>query len=214
MSTLKVFDMTGQELEALELPATLLETEKGSQAVHDVVCAEMAHRRNGTASTLNKSEVSGSGRKPWRQKGTGRARAGYKQSPVWRGGAVAFGPHPHAYGGKVNRKVARLALRRVLGDKAAAGELVILDTLEMPEARTKHFTAMLKALKIESPALFLVDAFDETVALAGRNLPGIELARAADVSLVSIMRYPTVVITRAGLEQLKGRLGSGRGEDQ
>ena len=215
MSTLKVYDMAGQELADVELADGLLETDKGKQAVRDVVCAEMAHRRRGTASVRTKGMVAGSGRKPWRQKGTGRARAGYKQSPVWRGGAVAFGPQPHAYGGKVNRKVSRLAFRRVLGDKVAAGGVRVLDKLDVPEPRTRIFAEMLKALKVDMPVLFLVDAFDETAVLAGRNIPGVEMIKAADVSLVEMMRYPTVVITRSGLAQLEGRLNGGtRGESE
>ena len=210
MSTLKVYDMTGRELDGVVVSDELLAEGKGAQAVHDAVVGELAHRRAGTASSLNKGEVSGSGKKPWRQKGTGRARAGYRQSPVWRGGAAAFGPRPRKYGGKINRKVARLALRRAFGDKLAAGEVRVLDQLAIEAPRTKVFAGLLKSLGVTGPVLFVVEAVERNAALACRNIPTVDMVKASDVSVYQLLRFPTVVITRTALGELESRLSAGQ----
>jgi large subunit ribosomal protein L4 len=206
MSELTVYDMQGESVGSFEVSGGWLVTDKGDQAVHDVVVAHLARRRAGTASTLSKSEVAGSNRKPWRQKGTGRARAGYRQSPVWRGGAVAFGPRPRTYGGKINRKVARLALRRVLSDKIAEGCVRIIEELALSEARTRKFAEVLTALNISGPVLFVLDKVSREVALAGRNIPGVELVAACNLNAYQVLRYPSIVISRAGMAELEQRL--------
>jgi len=207
MSSLRIYDMNGSEVGTFEVPAEWLVANKGGQAVHDSVTAYLAGRRAGTASTLSKSEVSGSGRKPWRQKGTGRARAGYRQSPVWRGGSVAFGPRPRSFGMKVNKKVARLALQRVFSDLIAQGSVMVIDELTLEEARTRRFAALLKALKIAGAALFVADKVEEQIARAARNIPNVEVVAARNVNAYQLMRYPVVVMTRAGIQDMAGRLG-------
>ncbi len=209
MSSLKVYNTTGGEVGTYDFPENLIEQEKGSQAVRDVVVAHLAAKRQGTACTKTKGEVYGSGVKPWRQKGTGRARAGYRQSPVWRGGGTVFGPRPRSYGKKVNRKVARLAFRRALGDVLSSGDVRVVDSFEVAEPKTKLFRGILEALGIERKALVIVDQLDRNLALASRNISGVEVVTADDVNVYQLLRYGTVVVNSAGLDKLKARLESG-----
>jgi large subunit ribosomal protein L4 len=209
MSKLTVYDLSGASVGEVEVSDTLLDTRRGKQAVHDVIVAVGAGRRAGTASTKTKGDVAGSNKKPWRQKGTGRARTGYRQSPVWRGGGVAFGPHPRAFGVKVNRKVQKLALRRALADRVADGGLKVVETLALPEARTRVFVDTMKALGVTAPALFVVDDADRNAALAARNIPGVALVPARELGVYDLVRYPAVVMTRAALNILSRRLGEG-----
>ncbi len=208
MSTLKVFSSAGEAAEAMELSDDLLLLDQGDQAVKDVVTATLNARRAGTASTLGKGEVAGSNRKPWRQKGTGRARAGLRQSPVWRGGGVAMGPKPRDYGVKVNRKVARLAFRRALSDKIAGGELCVIERFELSEARTKLLSELLHRLLPDAKGgVLLVTAQpDETLARAARNISKVTVATATQVDVYLLLAHRTVVVTREGLELLTARL--------
>lgn len=212
MSKLKVLNSKGSPAGEMELADGLLETGRGAGAVHDVVVNYLASVRAGTASTLTKGEVSGSGKKPWRQKGTGRARAGYKRSPVWRGGGVVFGPKPRDYSKKINAKAAKLAFRRVLAEKIGAGEVVILESIDMTEAKTKAFTGLMKNLKITGKALVVVDAADRNLKLASRNVEKVELVLARNVDVYRLLKYPTVVITRAGMDVIANRIKGNRGE--
>ena len=214
MSTLAVCDSKGASVGNMDVPADwILPGEKGRQALHDVVVAHQAACRQGSASTKEKGEVAGSGRKPWRQKGTGRARAGYRQSPVWRGGGTVFGPKPRDYGKKVNRKVARLALRKAFSEKMEGGQVRVLDRLVLEEAKTKAFAGILKALDIQSSALFVVDKLDSNVALASRNMPRVEVIEARNVHPYQILRYSVVVITKDALTVLGQRFGDAATED-
>ncbi len=206
MSMVKKYDAAGVVTGEVEIPTGLLEMEKGSQAVHDVVVALTNARRAGTACTLTKGEVNGTGAKPWKQKGTGRARAGYKQSTIWRGGAATFGPRPRDYSVKVNRKVMKLAFRRALSEKLESDAVRVVDPLTVALPKTKAFAALLKAQQISGPALVIVDTVDMGLAMAVRNLPGVELVKAADVNVYQLLRYPVVLVNGAGLEQLMARL--------
>ncbi len=206
MSKLTVYDMKGASVGDIDLSDDLLVIEKGEQAVQDVVVAYLAGRRAGTASTLRKGEVAGSGKKPWRQKGTGRARAGYRQSPVWRGGAVAFGPHPRSYAKKVNKKVARLAFRRALSDRVNAGDVKVIDSLVLDDAKTKSFAVVLKSLEITGPALFILDSVPRELALASRNISKVEVVNAADANVYQLVRYPTIVVSKDGMKVIESRL--------
>jgi large subunit ribosomal protein L4 len=190
-----------------DIPDDMLVLDRGEEAVHDTVVAYLAGQRSGSASTLRKGEVAGSNKKPWRQKGTGRARAGYRQSPVWRGGGVAFGPHPRNFALKVNKKVSRLAFRRAFSDKLATGQVRILDQLTLADAKTKSFAILMKSLGISSPALFLVDKMERNVAVASRNIPKVEVTTVKDVNVYQLLRYPIVVVTTAGMNQIRARLG-------
>jgi large subunit ribosomal protein L4 len=209
MSTLKIYDQKGAAVGDFDLADEMLVLNKGAQAVHEAIVAYMAAQRTGSASTLRKGEVAGSNKKPWRQKGTGRARAGYRQSPVWRGGGVAFGPHPRSFALKINKKVARLALRRAFSDKVQSGQVRMLDQLTMAEAKTKSFAALLKSLGIDRPALFVVDKVEKNVAQASRNIPNVEVAAAKDVNIYQLLRYPIVVVSRSGMDQMQLRFAAG-----
>jgi len=209
MSTLKVFDLKGAAAGEIELPDALLCLKRGEQAVHDAVVAHLAACRAGNASTLQKGEVAGSNRKPWRQKGTGRARAGYRQSPVWRGGGIVFGPKPRDYRLDQNRKVARLAFRRALSERIAAGEVRVLDSVQVAEAKTRVMAAALKAMGVKRGALILTDRIDDALKRATRNLPDVEVAVAKDVGVYALLRYPVVLVTRGAVDVLKVRLSGG-----
>jgi len=206
MSNIKIIDIKGSEVGEYDLPEDLLELSKGTQAVHDVVVAMNNARRAGTACTLEKGEVAGSGAKPWKQKGTGRARAGYRQSTVWRGGATTFGPRPRYYGSKINKKVAKLAFRRALSEKLNDGSIRVIEQLVLESAKTKTFASVMQSLGLTSPALIIVDEIDRNLALATRNVPRVEVARAQDVNVYQLLRYPVVIVNSAGIEQLKARL--------
>jgi large subunit ribosomal protein L4 len=197
MSTLKIYDAKGSSVGDFDIPDDMLVLDRGEEAVHDTVVAYLAGQRSGSASTLRKGEVAGSNKKPWKQKGTGRARAGYRQSPVWRGGGVAFGPHPRNFALKVNKKVSRLA----------TGQVRILDQLAVADAKTKSFAILMKSLGISGPALFLVDKVERNVAVASRNIPRVEVTTVKDVNVYQLLRYPIVVVTTAGMNHIRARLG-------
>ncbi|MCE9614131.1 MAG: 50S ribosomal protein L4 [Lentisphaerae bacterium] len=209
MSKLTVYDTKGASVGEHVVNDALLVTDRGEQAVLDSVLAYTAALRSGTADTKLKGEVAGSNKKPWKQKGTGRARAGHRQSPVWRGGGVAFGPHPRSYAAKVNKKVVQLALRRAFGDRVAEGAIKVVDQLAVPERRTKHFVELMKALGVQAPVLFVVDGVDAQVVQSAQNLRGVELLPAQDLQVYHVVRYPTLVVTRAGMAVIEKRLGAG-----
>ena len=209
MSTIKVFNPAGDAAGELSVADELLVLDKGAQAVKDTVVAIRNGMRAGTASTLSKGEVNGSGKKPWKQKGTGRARVGYRQNPVWRGGGVAFGPKPRDYSQKINRKVCQLAFVRAMSDKIAEGQVLVVEKFDL-EAKTKAMVALLKKLGLERSVLIILDQYDEKVILASRNLPKVEVARAADVDVYSLLLYRTIVTTKAGFEALKARMETKR----
>lgn len=205
MSTIKLFNPAGDAAGELTVDDGLLVLEKGAQAVKDTVVAIRNGMRAGTASTLSKGEVRGSNRKPWKQKGTGRARAGLRQSPVWRGGGAAFGPKPRDYSQKINRKVRHLAFLRAMSDKIAEGHVLVVEAFGI-EPKTKAMAAFLKKLGLEKSVLILLDRYDEKVILAARNLPRVEVAKVSEVDVYSLLFYRTIVTTRAGFEELKARM--------
>lgn len=206
MSKLNIVTMQGQPAGEYELADDLLECERGAQAVHDVVLAHLAGLRAGTASTLSKSFVAGTGAKPWRQKGTGQARAGYRQSPVWRGGGVAFGPHPRSYAQRIPRKVAALAFRRAFSDKVASGELRVLQTLDLADGRTKAAAAALAALNAKRGALIVALRVDAMALRALRNLPGVRLTTATDVTTYELVRHRCVFVVQDAMVAIVKRM--------
>src|SRR6059058_711675 len=155
---LTVKDIAGKDQGALEVKFRLLEGGKGTQAVHDAVVAYRANQRRGTACTKNVGEVAGTNKKPWRQKGTGRARAGSFRSPLWRGGGVVFGPKPRDFGKKVSRKTRQLALRKALSERLKAGDVVLVDDLKLGSAKTKEIIGVLNALDLKGTALLVSHA--------------------------------------------------------
>lgn len=211
MSKLSVCDTNGAPAGELEISDGLLELSKGAQAVHDSIVRRLAGIRAGTASTLGKSEVAGSNKKPWRQKGLGRARAGYRQSPIWRGGGIAFGPHPRSYEKDMPKAVARLAFRRALSEKIAGGALRVIEAFTVAKPKTREFAALLKALKISGPVLCVTEKADPDVMRSARNLPRLEIVVARDVSAYQLIRYPVIVADRAAMGVLEKRLMKNRG---
>ena len=179
---------------------------KGTQAVHDAVVAMRANRRSGTASTKTKATVSGSGKKPYRQKGTGNARAGYLRSPVRVGGGVVFGPHPRSYAKKVTKSVRRLAFRKALSSRIISGDVSILDTFVVSELKTKLFLKLVGEQTEEKKKVLIVsDRFDETTYKAGRNVKTVQLATADGVNTEDILHYNKILITRDALAHIAER---------
>jgi large subunit ribosomal protein L4 len=211
MSTLKIFNAAGEPAGEERFADALLVMDKGDQAVKDMVTAIRNARRAPVAATLRKGEVAGSNKKPWKQKGSGRARAGLRQSPVWRGGGVAFGPHPRDFGGKVNRKVAQLAFRRALSARIAEGRVMVIEGLDGLEPKTRPMAALLAKLGVARSCLIVTDRVNDALVRATRNLPKVEVAAAGDVDVYSLLRYRTIVATRAGMAALTVRL-SGKAE--
>ena len=186
----------------------IIKTGKGSQAVHDAVTAYRANQRLGTHQTKMISDVAGSGKKPWKQKGTGRARAGSFASPIWRGGGIAHGPHPRDYSLKITKKTKALALRKAFSERLIAGDVVVLDELKLSSPKTKDFVGLLgKVIAASGMTLVLTDVVDKNLKLAARNLPALQVELADSVNTYELLRFDKIVVTKAGLEKLAARVG-------
>ncbi len=206
MSRLAVMNNQGQNVGEMEIADDLLMLDRGEQALHEVIVAFQAGLRNGNASTLTKAQVAGSNRKPWAQKGLGRARAGYRRSPIWRGGGVAFGPHPRDYSKRVPRNVNRMAFRRALSEKIVSGALRVVDDLAPDGPKTKAMAELLKVLNVKAAVLIVLDKADRNVLLATRNMPRVAVALAREIHSWQLVRYPTLLVTRPGMAVLEQRL--------
>ena len=204
--SLLVKNKDGKDLGDYDVPENLLEYDKGDHAVHEVVVAYQAHQRAGTASTLSKSKVAGSGKKPWKQKGLGRARAGYKQSPIWRGGAVAHGPHPRSYKKKISKKVAKLAFRRAFSEKVQQNEVILIEDLNLESPKTKELNKIYRNLGIERGCLMVVDEVSQNLFLSSGNIQNIELISADLLNTYKLLLYKSVVVTKAAMNVLEKRL--------
>ena len=203
---LTVKDIAGKDQGELEVKFRLLEGGKGTQAVHDAVVAYRANQRMGTACTKNVGEVAGTNRKPWRQKGTGRARAGSFQSPLWRGGGVVFGPKPRDFRKKVSKATRQLALRKALSERLKSGDVVVVDEIKLSSPKTREFVGMLNALQLEGTTLVVAPGQDKNLALASRNLPRVEVATSDSLNTYQVLRFDTLLFTRGAFEQLEQRL--------
>jgi large subunit ribosomal protein L4 len=190
---------------AKEAKIELIESGRGTQAVHDVVVAMRAARRSGSANTKTKAEVDLSGAKPWRQKGTGRARAGYASSPVWRGGGVVFGPKPRDYSKKVSKTVRRLAFQKALSERISAGDVLTIDKLGVSEIKTKSFVSMVKKATDARKVLLISDSFDEKTLKSARNVKSARLATASNVNTEQLLAFEKIVVTAKALELLAER---------
>jgi large subunit ribosomal protein L4 len=198
---------------AKEAKIDLIEGGRGTQAVHDVVVAMRAARRSGSANTKTKAEVDLSGAKPWRQKGTGRARAGYKSSPIWRGGGVVFGPKPRDYSKKISKSVRRLAFHKALSERIKAGDVLAIDKFVVAELKTKSFVTLLKKQTDALKVLLISDAFDQTTIKSGRNLKPVTLATASDVNTEQLLACEKILVTQKALETLADRIGPSRSHE-
>lgn len=214
MSKVSVRKMNGESAGEMDIGAGVLVLDRGRQAVKDVVTSRQNARRAGTASTKTKGTVVGSGKKPWKQKGSGRARAGYRSSPVWRGGGVAFGPKPREYNQSVNRKVRALAFARAFSDRVEEGAVIVLDTLAVDAPKTRQVAALVKVLGAPRRLLLVAVSVPEPLKLAARNLPGVQVAAAADVEVFDVLNAEKIAVARDAWAQIETRLraAGGRGE--
>jgi len=206
MSKMILYNIDGKSIGEIEISDDILNVRCDSQTIKDVVVNMLARKRAGTASTLNKGEVSGSNKKPWRQKGTGRARAGFRQSPVWRGGGVVFGPKPRDYGGRMNKKVVNLAFIKAFGEKLTEGNIVGVDGFELKEPKTRGLINFVKSLKT-GKTILLVDAKpSRNLLLASRNIEGVDVEAACNLNVYQLVRYSKIVISKQGMDIIKEKL--------
>jgi large subunit ribosomal protein L4 len=190
-----------------KLKVELIANGIGTQALHETIVAYRANRRAGTHATKTKATVAGSGKKPWRQKGTGNARAGYKQSPIWSGGGVVFGPQPRDYSKKTNKAVKQLALKKALSERVNAGEVLLFDAFTLDKPRTKDLLARLgDKLEKKISALIVLEAADQNLHLASRNHPGLETTTGDAVNAEQLLRYDRVLITDGAFSKISARL--------
>ncbi len=203
---IQVKDLSGKSQGEIEVPFVVIENAKGTQAVQDTVVAYRAAQRSGTACAKNVGEVSGSNKKPWRQKGTGRARAGSLRSPLWRGGGVVFGPRPRDYSKKVNGKVRQLALRKALGERIRMGDVVIVDDLKVNAPKTKEMLGLLRALELTGTTLLVSGENNPSLYLAARNLQAVEVTTADLLNTYQVLRPDKLVLSRAALEKVAQRI--------
>jgi large subunit ribosomal protein L4 len=208
MANVKLFDQARQEIGAVELSPEVFEVEVRPELLHLVVRAQLAAKRAGTHSVKTRSTVRGGGRKPWRQKGTGRARAGSTRSPLWRGGAVVHGPEPRDYTFKVNRKVRQLALRMALSAKLAVDNLVLVEGITVPEVKTKLMAKVVSDFGLKK-ALIVLSGTDNNLELSARNLPGIKVVREDMLNVYDVLRYDHLVMLKDAALRVQERLGHG-----
>ena len=202
MPTVAILNMSGKEVGKVELSDAIFGQEVNKYALHEVVKAYLANQRQGTQSALTRAEVSGGGIKPWRQKGTGRARHGSTRSPQWRHGGVVFAPKPRDYRLSVNKKVKRLALKSAFSSKVLESALIVLDELAFPAIKTKDMIKTLEALKVQK-ALIVLSEPDQTVARSASNLQGIKTATGGTINTYDILKYDTLILTKGALERIE-----------
>ena len=199
-------NIQGKQSGELEVKFPLIEDGRGTQAVHDVVVAYRAAQRMGTACTKNVGEVSGSNKKPWRQKGTGRARAGSHQSPLWVGGGVVFGPKPRDFGKKVSKKTRALSLRKALSERLKAGDVVLVDDLKLASPKTKEFVSLMSALELTGTTLVVSTGTDKNLTLASRNIENVALTTSDSLNTYDILRPDKLLFTKSAFEKVEARL--------
>lgn len=203
---LTVTDLNGNGQGELEVQFAVIEDGKGDQAVHDTVVAYMAAQRSGTACTKTVGEVAGSNKKPWKQKGTGRARAGSLRSPLWRGGGVVFGPKPRDFSKKVNLKTKKLALRRALSERLRAGDIMVVDGLALAAPKTKEFVGVLDSLKIDGTVLLIDNIENKNLRLAAGNVSYADITTGEDLNTYLVLKNDKIVITRSAFAKIEARL--------
>ncbi len=199
MSAIKVLNMAGVEVGTVELNDSIFGIEPNTAVVHEVVKNHLANCRQGTQSALTRAEVSGGGKKPWRQKGTGHARQGSTRAPQWTHGGIVFAPKPRSYSYVLNKKVKRLAMKSALSAKAAAGEIIVIDSIKMDSIKTKDFRAFLNAVKADGKSLVVTPAKDEIVVKSARNIPGVETSMANLINVYDILKAKYLVLDKEAL---------------
>ena len=203
MSMIKVLNMAGNQVGEVELSASIFGIEPNMHVVHEVVKNHLANCRQGTQSALTRAEVSGGGKKPWRQKGTGHARQGSTRAPQWIHGGIVFAPKPRSYSYVLNKKVKRLALKSVLSAKAAAGEIIIVDSINMDSIKTKAFRGFLDAVKCDGKAVVITPEVNENVVKSARNIPGVLTTTAKILSVYDLVNAKYLVIDQAALATIE-----------
>ena len=203
MPIANVYNMAGEQIGQIELSEAIFGIEPNKSVLHDVIKNHLANCRQGTQSALTKGEVSYTTKKPWRQKGTGRARAGYAGSPVWYHGGVAFAPKPRDYSYSLNKKVKRIALKSALSSKAAENEIIVIDGLKVEEIKTKAFKAFLNKVGVEGKALVVTESVDEKVIKSARNIEGVSTTIATVLSPYMILTSGKMVVDKAALAKIE-----------
>jgi large subunit ribosomal protein L4 len=198
-------NLAGKNQGELDVKFELIENGKGTQAVHDTVVAYNAAQRSGTACTKTAGEVQGSNKKPWKQKGTGRARAGSVRSPLWAGGGVVFGPKPRDFSKKVSKKTRALSLRKALSERLKAGDVIVVDDLKLSSPKTKDFTGVISALELKGTTL-IVAAADKNLTLASRNLEKVLLTTGDSLNTYDVLRSDKLLFTKSAFETVEARL--------
>ena len=202
MANVSVYNMEGKEVGTIELNDAVFGVEVNEHLVHMAVVAQLANKRQGTQKAKTRSEVSGGGRKPWRQKGTGHARQGSTRSPQWTGGGMVFAPTPRDYSFKMNKKEKRIALLSALSSKVAESKIVVLDEFKLDEIKTKKFVGVMNNLKVEN-ALVVLEGENKNVVLSGRNIPSVKVTATNEINTYDVLKYTTLVVTKAAVEKLE-----------
>ena len=199
MAKVTIYDMTGKSVGERELNDAIFAVTPNKAVLHEVVKNYLANQRQGTQSTLTRTEVSGGGKKPWRQKGTGHARQGSTRAPQWTHGGIVFAPKPRSYSYVLNKKVKRLAMKSALSAKAAAGEIIVIDSIKMDSIKTKDFRAFLNAVKADGKSLVVTPAKDEIVVKSARNIPGVVTSMANLINVYDILNAKYLVLDKEAL---------------
>ena len=202
MANVSVYNIEGKEVGSIELNDAVFGVEVNEHLVHMAVVNQLANNRQGTQKAKTRSEVSGGGRKPWRQKGTGHARQGSTRSPQWTGGGVVFAPKPRDYSFKMNKKEKRIALLSALSSKVAESKIVVLDEFKLDEIKTKKFVEVMNNLKVEN-ALVVLEGENKNVVLSGRNIPSVKVTATNEINTYDVLKYETLVVTKAAVEKLE-----------
>ncbi len=203
MANVTLYKQDGTENGTVELNDAIFAIEPNENVVFDAILMQRASLRQGTSKVKNRHEVSGGGRKPWRQKGTGRARQGSIRSPQWRGGGIVFGPHPRSYAYKLPKKVRRLALKSVLSEKVAENALVAVDALSFAAPKTADFAKALKSLNAAEKTLVVLESGNDNAALSARNLPNVKVVNADGINVLDIVNAKKLVVTQAALQKIE-----------
>lgn len=203
---LSVKNTQGKAAGELEVKFEMIENGRGTQAVHDTVTAYRAAQRMGTACTKTVGDVAGSNKKPWKQKGTGRARAGSFRSPLWAGGGVVFGPKPRSYAKKVNVRTKQLSLRKAMTERLKAGDVIVVDDIKLSSPKTKEIVNVIDALKIDGTTLIVSTGENKNLVLATRNLPNVDLTTSETLNTYDVLRQDKLIFTRSAFEKVEARL--------